>query len=94
LLSITLWTFAGMGYLGFHGPFWSLPSDFLSGSAAASGIALITSIGSLGGFVGPYLVGMAAKGQGGIYRGLAIAGVSFFMSAAVVLVLPKNVRQV
>jgi ACS family tartrate transporter-like MFS transporter len=93
LLSIALWTLAGMGYLGFNGPFWSLPSDFLSDASAASGIALITSIGSLGGFVGPSIVGAAANGPGGIYRGLAIAGVSFFVTAGLVLILPQKVRQ-
>jgi MFS family permease len=91
-LSIVLWTFAPVGY-AFMGPFWSLPGDFLSGRAAASGIALITSIGSLGGFVGPYLVGTAANGHGGIYRGLAIAGVSFFAAAILVLMLPKKAHQ-
>jgi MFS family permease len=91
-LSIVLWTFAALGY-AFMGPFWSLPGDFLSGSAAASGIALVTSIGSLGGFVGPTLVGATANGGGGIYRGLAIAGVSFFVSATLLLILPKKVRK-
>src|SRR5262249_11163499 len=37
--------------------FWSLPTSFLRGTAAAAGIALINSIGNLGGFVGPYAVG-------------------------------------
>jgi ACS family tartrate transporter-like MFS transporter len=91
-LSIVLWTFAALGY-AFMGPFWSVPGDFLSGKAAASGIALITSIGSLGGFVGPYVVGTAANGQGGIYLGLAIAGVSFFAAATLVLMLPKKMRR-
>lgn len=38
-------------------PFWALPPTFLSGTAAAAGIALINSLGNLGGFAGPYLVG-------------------------------------
>ena len=42
---------------------------------------------------GPLLVGAVASGSGGIYRGLAIAGISFFMCAALVLRLPKNARQ-
>jgi MFS family permease len=89
-LAITLWSFAAMGNYGFVGPFWSLPGDFLTGAAAASGIALVSSIGSLGGFVGPYVVGAGANGPGGIYRGLAIAGVSFFVSAALAVLLPKK----
>ena len=76
--------------MGFNGPFWSLPNDFLTNAAAASGIAMVTSIGSLGGFVGPSIVGAAASGPGGIYRGLAIAGVSFFVSATLMVLLPKK----
>ena len=40
--------------LGAHPVFWSMPAALLSGSAAAAGIALVNSIGNLGGFVGPY----------------------------------------
>jgi MFS family permease len=40
------------------GPFWSLTTAFLSGTAAAGGIALINSVGNLGGFFGPYVVGI------------------------------------
>ena len=40
------------------GPFWALVTAFLSGTAAAGGIALINSVGNLGGFVGPYVVGV------------------------------------
>jgi MFS family permease len=45
------------GIMGFEATFWALPSTFLTGRAAAGGLALIVSIGNLGGFVGPYLVG-------------------------------------
>jgi MFS family permease len=93
LLSITLWTLAEMGAASFNGPFYSLPSDLLAGESAASGIALIISIGSLGGFVGPSLIGAVANVAGGIYRGLAMAGISFFISAALTLLLPKTPRE-
>ena len=82
-----------MGGYGFMGPFWSLPSDSLTGTSAASGIALINSTGALGRFVGPSLIRALANGEGGIYRGLAIAGVSFFVSATLVLLLPNRARQ-
>ena len=42
------------------GPFFALPSEFLTGSAAAAGIGLINSIGNLGGFVGPYALGVVS----------------------------------
>ena len=38
-------------------PFWGLPTAFLSGTSAAGGIAMINSVGNLGGFVGPYVMG-------------------------------------
>jgi MFS transporter, ACS family, tartrate transporter len=92
LLSITLWSFAVMGISSMVGPFWSLPNEFLAGVSAASGIALITSVGSLGGFVGPYAIGAFANGNGGIHSGLIIAGISLFVSATLALLLPRKAR--
>jgi ACS family tartrate transporter-like MFS transporter len=89
-LSIALWSFVAMGIYSFFGPFFSMPSRFLAGFSAASGIALINSVGNLGGFVGLSLIGAAAKGARGISGGLAIAGVALFLSAALVLLLPRR----
>jgi hypothetical protein len=50
---------------------------------------VINSVGSLGGFVGPSLIGAAAKGARGISGGLAMAGVALFLSAALVLLLAR-----
>jgi hypothetical protein len=44
--------------LGAHPVFWAMPAALLGGTAAAAGIAQINSIGNLGGFVGPHLVGL------------------------------------
>jgi ACS family tartrate transporter-like MFS transporter len=93
MFTLALLTFAVMGTGALNGPFFALPGDFLTGTAAASGIALVTSIGSLGGFVGPSLVGAVASGSGGIYRGLAISGASLFVSASLILMLPKESRR-
>src|SRR5205085_1574561 len=54
----TWWSVVGMsiaaaGFYGTKGPFWSMPTMFLTGAAAASGIAWINSLGNLGGFFGP-----------------------------------------
>ncbi len=46
-------------------PFWCLPSMVLSGSSAAVGIALINSLGNVGGFLGPYLIGFLKDMTGG-----------------------------
>jgi len=58
---------AAAGLLSSHGPFWPLPSSFLSGSAAAGGIALIVSIANVAGFLGPYATGVL-RGVSGSYR--------------------------
>jgi len=92
LLSIVLWSFAAMGIYSILGPFWSLPGSFLTGFSAASGIGLINSISAFAGFVGPTVIGALAGGARGIYPGLAMVGVSLFVSAALALLLPKTKR--
>jgi ACS family tartrate transporter-like MFS transporter len=52
---------AAVGIWGTLGPFWAMSSEILSGSGAAGGIALINSVGNLGGFLGPNLVGLVRK---------------------------------
>jgi ACS family tartrate transporter-like MFS transporter len=89
-LSIALWSLVAMGIYSFFGPFFSIPSRFLAGSSAASGIALINSVASLGGYVGPSIIGAMAGGKSGISGGLAVAGISLFVSAALVLLLPRT----
>jgi D-galactonate transporter len=56
--------------LGAHPVFWAMPAALLSGTAAAAGIALINSIGNVGGFVGPYLVGLMKDATGSTDGGL------------------------
>ncbi len=56
--------FAAVGIWGTLGPFWAMSSQFLSGTGAAAGIALINSVGNLGGFLGPYLVGLVRSRTG------------------------------
>ena len=68
-LSIVLLSFVAIGVYGRMGPFWTLPSEFLTGFSAAAGIALINSVGNLGGFVGPYIIGAVAMRTGNFYGG-------------------------
>ena len=88
--SVTLLCFLAVGVYSFLGPFWALPSEFLTGFSAAAGIALINSVGNLGGFAGPYTIGAIATRTGNIYAGLAIAGAALFVSATLVLLLPRK----
>ena len=64
-------TLSMVGIVSAYGPFWSLPSSFLRGSAAAGGIALINTIASLGGFVGPSLIGVLKEQTGGYASAMA-----------------------
>jgi MFS family permease len=67
--------------------FWTLPTAFLSGTAAAGGIALVNSIGNLGGFAGPYLVGRLEGITGSPAPGLAALAACYVMAGAATLVL-------
>ena len=63
-------------------PFWAIPPVFLTGTAAAGGIALINSTGNLGGFVGPYLVGWVKEATQSYTSGILALSVSLIVAAA------------
>ena len=80
---------AAMGDLCTRGPFWTLPSRFLSGSALAAGIALINTMASLGGFVGPTMVGYVREVTGSFAGGLLFLAGLLVVAAAGTLVLRR-----
>ena len=67
--------------------FWTLPTGFLTGSAAAGGIALINSIGNLGGFVGPYAIGWIKDATGEITLGLVVLAGCSIMAGVVTFLM-------
>ena len=69
-----------MGIYAAVAAFWTLPTGFLTGSAAAGGIALINSLGNLGGFVGPYAIGWIKDATGDVALGLVVLAVCSIMS--------------
>ena len=89
--SVVLFSAVAVGAYSFLPIFFSLPGDFLTGFSAAAGIALVTSVANLGGFVGPYMVGLIRQKTGSFYGGLISAGVFFLISASLSLLLPKRV---
>ena len=93
-ISIAALSLAAAGVLTCAPLFWSLPTSFLSGAAAAVGIAAINSVGNLAGFVSPYLIGylkdLTHNGATGMYM-LAIMLV--IGSAAVLKTSPKLVNK-
>jgi ACS family tartrate transporter-like MFS transporter len=90
--SVALLCVLAAGVYSYFSPFWALPSEFLTGYSAAAGIALINSVGNLGGFVGPSAIGFLSHRTGNLYAGLALVGVFLFVSATLVLLLPRKVR--
>jgi len=91
--TIALWSVVASSINCLWGPFWSLPNEFLAGFSAATGIALINSIGNMGGFVGPYTLGAITKRTGSFDGGLVFAGISLFVSAMLLLALRKSTAQ-
>ena len=71
-LLIAALSVTAFGVLGWLGPFWALPTAFLQEQAAAGGIAVINSMGAVGGFVGPYLIGKVREQSGSFTPGLLL----------------------
>jgi len=89
---------AAVGDYGTRGPFWALPGKFLAGSSAAAAIALINSMGAVGGFVGPYAVGYLKDATGSfrsplfLLAGILVAGslMTLFLYGSRVLAKPAE----
>jgi len=74
---------AAMGFYGSKGPFFAMPPMFLSGTALAAGFAWINSIGNLGGFFGPWWIGIMKDLTGSYAGGLYGLALLSFVSAVV-----------
>ncbi len=83
---------AALGIISSYGIFWTMPTKFLSGTAAAAGIAIINSIGSLGGFVSPYLIGKLTDMTGSTNLGMyVIAALTAAAALLVLFAIPKHI---
>jgi ACS family tartrate transporter-like MFS transporter len=93
--SLATLSIAAFGIWGTLGPFWAMPTAFLRGTAAAGGIALVNSVGNVGGFIGPIIVGWIRDATGGFTAGLlTLAGVLVLGAAiAASIQLPQQSEQ-
>ncbi len=82
---------ANIGISAAKAPLWAMPSVFLSGAGAAAGIAMINSVGNLGGFIGPFLIGWLKDKQGSYAGGLYAVGALLALSAALMLALSDRI---
>ena len=76
-----------IGLRSFAAVFWAIPPQILTGTAAAAGIALINSIGNLGGFVGPTLIGALYDLTGGYTGGFLALTLALIIETVLVLAL-------
>ena len=89
IAGLALLSCGAIGIWSALGPCWALPMRVLSGPAAAAGLALINSIGNVGGFVGPSLVGWARQATNSFEGGLLVIAASM-IGAAIVAVSLKE----
>ncbi|WP_018260389.1 MFS transporter [Methylobacterium sp. WSM2598] len=93
LMAVVAIAVATIGLYGCKPAFWTMPSEFLTGTAAAGGIAMINSIGNLGGFVGPFVVGWIKDATGGFGAALGFLTACAVLSALLALLTaPGRVR--
>ena len=89
-LAMAALTIAFAGIKSTVGPFWAISTAFLSGTAAAGGIALINSVGNLGGFVGPYLVGLIKDRTGSDVAAMLLLGGALLGMGLLAVILPTT----
>lgn len=83
VLALAAISIGAMGLWSVIGIFWQLPAAFLTGAAAAAGVAVINSCGSLGGFVGPYLIGLVRSSGVGFGPAMAFIGLAMLVAAGI-----------
>jgi sugar phosphate permease len=81
---------AGFGVFAVLPVFWTFPTAFLTGAAAAAGIAIINSLGNLAGFIGPYAMGWIRDATGSFSGGLLFIAACGLAAMVVVLLLPHE----
>lgn len=91
-ISIALFVLAGGAFYGFQPCFWAVPTLFLSESAAAASIGLINSVGNLGGFVGPFVMGYLASRTHSFAAGLWYLVMSLFLAGVLMLAVGAKHR--
>ena len=89
-LAVLMFCLAAIGMYGYLPAFWSLPTSFLTGTAAAASIGVINSVGNLGGFFGPYVVGYITKRAHTFTAGVLCLSASALLAGVLVLLLPRS----
>ncbi|MDQ6940543.1 MAG: MFS transporter, partial [Verrucomicrobiota bacterium] len=91
VMLVTVFTFVVFGTIAYLPSFWSLPSLFLSSSAAAVAVGFINCAASIGGYVGPKVVGELSQRSGGSFNGgFIVISVCWVIASILVLLCPRE----
>jgi ACS family tartrate transporter-like MFS transporter len=92
-LAIIALALVPLGHCASYGPFWSMPTQFFTGPAAAAGIALVTMVANVGSFAGPTLIG-ALKAQTGTHTDafLLLGGAAIIAALLALRIGPARAR--
>jgi ACS family tartrate transporter-like MFS transporter len=90
--AIVLFAVALSGIVAAYPPLWAIPTASLDPTTAAASIGLISSLGNLGGFAGPYVIGWVSTKTGSYVGGLLTVGAALFLSGIVVLMVRERHR--
>ena len=93
VLAIIALSFAAAGIMTASPIFWSLPTAFLAGTAAAAGIAVINSVGNLSGFCGPFIIGWLKDLTNSTASGMYMLAAVQIVGGLTVLTLPRSVNK-
>jgi sugar phosphate permease len=94
ILGVAMFSLASAGLGGYLPSFWALPTRFLTGAAAAATIGLVNSVGNLGGFVGPYVVGYLNTRTNSFIGGVLYLAISAFVAACCIIALRQRHKAV
>ncbi len=86
-------TFAAMGIVTANALFWALPTEVLSGAAAAAGIAWINSVGNLGGYVSPQVIGLIRDKTHSMFAAMLVLSGAALVSGLVTLHVARKTRR-
>jgi D-galactonate transporter len=90
VLLIAVFTLVGFGTVAYLPSFWALPSAFLSSSAAAAAVGFINCTASIGGFVGPKIIGSLSQRSGSFNTGFIFMIACYAIASLLVLLCPQE----
>jgi ACS family tartrate transporter-like MFS transporter len=92
--SLVTLSLAMLGLASMLGPFWTLATSLMSGIGAAAGIALVNSVGNIGGFVGPNIIGYVREATHSFSIGLVVVGALLAMGGLLVLAIKPTQKDI